>query len=241
MSTDSLLQQSDAPEAALASLRSRALIRVARVEAPQPTFDGPTIALHWASALLVLLMFASAWLHVLAAARASDFAPALLQLHRSTGLTVWGFTALRLAWRLTNASLPPFPAQMTTLHRAMVKLNEYGLYALLLAQPATGLLTTLAGGRPFGLFWWRISPLMPRDDMLRTAFHLAHELGAWTLAALIAGHAAAALFHHVVLRDDVLARMAPAIRRLVSSGSARARASLGPQVDARNKTDPLSV
>jgi cytochrome b561 len=52
---------------------------------------------------------------------------------------------------------------------------------------------------------------MPRDEMLRAAFHLSHELGAWALAALAVSHAAAALFHHFVLRDDVLECMAPVI------------------------------
>jgi cytochrome b561 len=122
-------------------------------------------------------------------------------------------TALRLFWRLTNAILPPFPITMSKLHRATVKLSEYGLYALLLGQPVTGLLTTIFGGRPFSLFFWRFPPLAARDETLQAAFHLSHELGAWALAMLITGHAAAALFHHFVVRDDVLECMAPVTRR----------------------------
>jgi superoxide oxidase len=133
----------------------------------------------------------------------------LLQTHRSLGVTVWAVTALRLAWRLTNASLPPFPPQMSTLHRVAVKLSEYAMYALLLGQPVRGMLTTLSGGRPFALFMWQVPQLISRDDMLRAAFHFSHELGAWTLATLIASHAGMALFHHFVLRDDVLECMAP--------------------------------
>ena len=119
---------------------------------------------------------------------------------------------------------------MTSLHRGTVRLSEYGLYALLLGQPATGLLTTVFSGRPFALFWWGVSPLMPRDEMLRAAFHLSHEIGAWAIAALVVGHAAAALFHHFMLRDDVLECMAPAIRRPDSSG----RLVTGHIVPARN-------
>jgi cytochrome b561 len=37
----------------------------------------------------------------------------------------------------------------------------------------------------------------------------AHEFGAKALIALIGLHAAAALFHQFVLRDDVLQRMLP--------------------------------
>jgi superoxide oxidase len=219
MQTDLLLNQQSAREVELAPLRHRAWTQDAPINARRPPFDGLTIGLHWATVLLVLALFVSAWLHALAEVLESDFTSVLLQIHRSFGVTIWVVTALRLAWRLTNASLPPFPTQMTKLHRAAVKLSEYGLYALLFGQPMTGLLTTLFGGRPFALFLWQFSPLMPRDEILRAAFHLSHEVGAWALAALAVGHAAAALFHHFVLRDDVLECMAPAIQRHVPARS----------------------
>jgi len=206
------------------------------INARRSAFDGLTIRLHWATVLLVLALFASAWLHALAEVRQSDFTPVLLQIHRSFGVTIWVVTALRLAWRLTNASLPPFPTQMTKLHRATVKLSEYGLYALLLGQPVTGLLTTLFSGRPFALLLWQFSPLIPRDEMLRAAFHLSHELGAWALAALAVGHAAAALFHHFVLRDDVLECMAPVMQRHVPDGSSPSVISFRSEVYSRNRS-----
>jgi superoxide oxidase len=208
METDSLLKQPSGRVTALASSR-RGTLHHTPINARRARFDGLTIGLHWATVLVVLALFATAWLHVVAEERHSDFTLLLLQIHRSLGVTVWMITALRLAWRLTNASLPPFPPQMTTLHRAAVKLSEYALYALLLGQPVTGMLTTLFRGRPFAVFAWQIPPLISRDDMLWAAFHFSHELGAWTLATLVVGHAGMALFHHFVLRDDVLECMAP--------------------------------
>jgi cytochrome b561 len=228
MPMDNLLEQSRAGEAASAPC-SGALVRIAPSDARRPPFDGVTISVHWASACLVLALFATAWLHALAEARHIDFAPGLLQIHRSFGVTVWVVTALRVGWRLTGASLPPFPPQMTRLHRAAVKSSEYALYALLLGQPATGFLTTLFGGRPFALFSWQIPALMPRDEMLRAVFHLSHELGAWALAVLTLGHAAAALFHHFVVRDDVLASMAPVVQHHIPRRSSQP----GPMVSSR--------
>jgi cytochrome b561 len=52
---------------------------------------------------------------------------------------------------------------------------------------------------------------MPEHSALQAAFYLAHEPGAWALGAVVAGHAASALIHHFVLRDDVLQCMAPVI------------------------------
>ena len=241
MQRDPLHNQQSTCGVDLAPLHRVGWTRETPINARRSAFDGLTIRLHWATVLLVLALFASAWLHALAEARESDFTPVLLQIHRSFGVTIWVVTALRLAWRLTNACMPPFPAQMTKLHRTTVKLSEYGLYALLLLQPATGLLTTLFGGRPFALFFWQFSPLMPRNDMLRAAFHLSHELGAWALAALTVGHAAAALFHHFVLRDDVLECMAPVIQRGVPTRSSQPATSFRPETYSGNKSDPSAV
>jgi superoxide oxidase len=177
--------------------------------ARRPPFDNVTIFFHWVTVLIVLAMFTSAWL----SSQSQDvaFTSVLLQIHRSLGVTIWFTTAFRFAWRLTNAKLPSFPDAMTAVHRTVVRWSEYGLYALLLVQPATGMGATLFSGRPFALFLWRIAPLVQHDKALRVTFHLAHELGAWALASLIAGHAIAALIHHFILRDDVLECMAPVI------------------------------
>jgi cytochrome b561 len=172
-------------------------------------FDRVTIGFHWATVLIVLALFATGWLHM----RFHDHAikAIVLQIHRSMGVTIWLVTVLRLVWRLTNAELPPFPATSTEMHRALVKIIEYTLYALLLVQPATGLITTLLRGRQFAIFWWQIPQLMPKNIALWDTFNSAHRVGAWALGLLVAGHAAAALIHHFVLRDDVLHCMAPVI------------------------------
>jgi cytochrome b561 len=179
------------------------------LDARRPPFDSVTIAFHWATVLIVLAMFASAWMH--SQSHDHAFKAILLQIHRSLGVTIWVATALRLAWRLTSAKLPPFPQSMPKVQQRLAKANEYGLYALLLFQPATGLAAALVRGRQFGIFLWQIPQLIPEDKALLATFDLAHKLGAWTLGALILGHAAAALIHHFVLRDDVLQCMAPVI------------------------------
>src|SRR5215831_10238253 len=92
-----------AREMDLARLHYGTRIHETQMNARRPSFDGLTIGLHWATVLLVLALFASAWLHTLAEVRQSDFTPVLLQIHRSIGVTIWVITALRLAWRLTRA------------------------------------------------------------------------------------------------------------------------------------------
>ena len=123
MQIDSSFNQHSARSVGFAPLRNDTRTKETPITARRPNFDGLTMGLHWTTVLLVIAEFASAWLHALADARQSDFTPVLLQIHRSFGVTIWVVTALRLAWRLTRASLPPFPAGMTKLHQTTVKLS----------------------------------------------------------------------------------------------------------------------
>jgi len=196
------------------NIRSRVVTHLVDVAAParaRPPFDTLTITLHWTTLAIVLTLFGSGLLYGQVQER--SWAPPLLQVHRSLGVTIWTLTVFRLVWRVTGARFPAFPASMTPLHQLGARLSEYGLYALLLIQPTTGLAQTILRGRPFEVFAWSIPPLVARDVALVGIFHAAHEIGAWCLFALAGLHAAAALVHHFILHDDVLLAMAPAFRR----------------------------
>lgn len=193
------------------SLTVTHLVHVAPPARARPPFDTLTITLHWTTLLIVLTLFGSGLLYGQVEER--SWAPPLLQVHRSLGVTIWTLTVFRLLWRVTGARFPAFPASMTPLHQLGARLSEYGMYALLLVQPATGLAQTILRGRPFEVFVWSIPPLVARDVNLVGIFHAAHEIGAWCLLALAGLHAAAALVHHFIWRDDVLETMAPAFRR----------------------------
>ena len=197
-----------------ADIRSLITTNLADVAPParaRPPFDTLTITLHWTTALIVLGLFGSGLLY--GAVEERSWAPTLLRVHRSLGVAIWTVTVFRLLWRVTGARFPAFPASMTTLHQLVARLSEYGLYALLLIQPATGLAQTIWRGRAFEVFAWSVPPLVARDATLVGLFGAAHEIGAWLLFALAGLHAAAALVHHFIWRDDVLEAMAPALRR----------------------------
>ena len=174
--------------------------------ATRPPFDRVTIAVHWTTVALVLGLFAVA----LAMSQVQDEASAkmLLTLHRSLGVTVWTLTVCRLVWRLTRASLPPYPESMGAPQRLAARLSEYGLYLFLLVQPVTGMIQSLYRGKPFGLlYFWRIPVMVGHDRAIVHLFHAIHEWSAWAFAALIGLHASAALIHRFVLRDGVFESM----------------------------------
>jgi cytochrome b561 len=172
---------------------------------PRPPFDRMTMTFHWVTVLLVMAALGAAFTPDFV----GEWAKPALTWHRSLGVTLWIVTLARLLWRLTLAKLPPFAATMSEGQRLLVKLSECGLYALLLVQPATGLFQTLLHGRAFDLFVWRVPVLMARDSEATAFFHAVHEIGGYCLMSLAGGHAAMALVHRFILKDDVLQTMLP--------------------------------
>jgi cytochrome b561 len=168
-------------------------------------FDRLSIALHWLTVALIAGQLATAWLLL----QATDGAALLLSVHRSMGLVTWLVVASRLVWVRAIAHPPPFPASLPKLQQLAAWLNEYGLYALLLAQPLTGLGDSLFRGKAIVLFGATVPALFDVNKAVFHACHAAHELGAVALLALIALHTGAALFHGLVRRDGVLQRMLP--------------------------------
>jgi superoxide oxidase len=169
-------------------------------------FDPTSIALHWLTVLLIVGQFTTAWLHE-AVGHGTGLGLELLATHQTMGALTWTVGLARLVWRRRFAYLPPFPESMPKLQQWIAKANEYGLYALLLVQPITGLGDVVFHGRPFTLFIWQVPALLTPDAAIRSLFQEAHELGAQALLAVIGLHAGAALFHSLVLRDGILQRM----------------------------------
>lgn len=181
-------------------------------------YSAVAILLHWTSALgvLALIGMGLAMSHLdLAPMRRFD----LYQWHKSVGLTVLALTVLRLAWRLAHRP-PPYPAAMPARERRAAGAAHGLLYGLLAALPLTGwaVVSLSPYAIPtvlYGLVSWPHLPLarlVADRAAAEAAVARVHAVGAWLLGALLVLHIAAALRHHLVLRDDVLRRMLPGRR-----------------------------
>lgn len=168
-------------------------------------------AVHWTTLLLVAGVYAAVWeSHAVGSREQSTL---LVQLHRSLGLTILALTLFRLAWRW-SARIPPLPAELPTTQKFAARATECILYLLLVLQPALGLLNTNARGRRVDFYFLgELPPVVGPDKVLAKQAMAAHELVGYLLLTLIALHAAAALFHHFVRRDNVLNAMLPHRRR----------------------------
>jgi cytochrome b561 len=142
--------------------------------------------------------------------KGSYFSEALKAFHEPAGTVVFALVLLRLFWRSAHSS-PAMPESMRSWERIVAGLTHYTLYAMMVAIPLTGIAYTLARSRPidFGLF----QIAYPLDHLFdRSAagtLKNIHELLGQAVLALVFLHAAAALWHHYIRKDDVLTRMLP--------------------------------
>jgi len=168
--------------------------------------------LHWTIAALVLVQFALG-------VTAQDLPLGMERLivlsrHKALGMTVFALVLLRLAWRQCSPAPPPPPADLHALPRRLAGATHGLLYALLLAMPVMGWISSSASNLTvtwFGLFAFP-DLVAPHPGFAELAKEIHANL-AWLLSAVVIVHVSAALWHHGVRRDDVLWRMLPLVRR----------------------------
>lgn len=171
-------------------------------------YDGVAVALHWATALLVIIQFTlgQTW----------DWFPRptkhlMVATHMSFGILLTFVIIARLLWRFV------FRHHVRSLESGFVRIASttvhYVLYALLATEAVLGFLSRWEGNEAMSFFGLQIPP-----PFIGSGQKVAHQLQdihnwvGWTIIILALGHAFAALYHHYVLKDRVLQRMLPAAR-----------------------------
>lgn len=128
-------------------------------------------------------------------------------MHKSFGVVLLLLILARLAWRLINET-PKDPDGTPAIQRLMAHAMHWVLYALMFAQPLSGILMSQAAGYPvsfFGLF--ELPVLLDKDTSLAQFFRSVHGTVWILLLVAVVGHAGAALHHHFIRKDAVLKQM----------------------------------
>lgn len=169
------------------------------------------IGLHWLVAVALIGTFGlGLYMHEL------PFSPDKLKLyawHKWAGVSIFLLVLVRIVWRLGHRPPAP-PAGMPGWQRQAAEGVHLLLYLLMLAVPLSGWLMSSAKGVP--TVWFGVLPLpdlLGKDKQLGELLETVHKTLNFSMAALVLGHAGAALKHHWVDRDDVLARMLPMLKK----------------------------
>ena len=176
-----------------------------------------SIAMHWVMLLLLIGVYACINLRE-AFPRGSDLREGLKMWHFMLGLAVFALVFLRMAIRLAGASprIQPEPVAWQT---RLAGLMHLALYAFMIAMPLLGWLTLSAAGKPIPFFGLHLPALLGVDKALAGSLEEIHETIGTLGYYLIGLHAAAALFHHYVVRDNTLLRMLPRRKRPARAAS----------------------
>ncbi|MDD4880848.1 MAG: cytochrome b [Gallionellaceae bacterium] len=166
-----------------------------------------SIGLHWLMLLLIVAVYASMELHEFFP-KGSDPREALKTWHFMLGLSVLALASLRLAVNAT-APAPRVEPAMPMKQQMIAKLMHAALYVLMLGMPVAGWLLLSAAGKPIPFFGLQLPALMGENKDLAAVIKEVHETVGNLGYFLIGLHAAAALYHHYIVRDNTLLRMLP--------------------------------
>lgn len=174
---------------------------------PSQRYGRASIALHWITLGLLVGVYACIELREFFP-RGSEPREALKMWHFMLGLSVFFVVWLRLAARFIGTTPPIIPpaAKWQTVPAVVV---EFALYALMIVLPLLGWLTLSAEGKTIPFFGLQLPALIAQNEQLAHRTEELHETLATVGYFLIGMHAAAALFHHYVRRDNTLERMLP--------------------------------
>lgn len=166
-----------------------------------------SIGLHW----LMLLLIAAAYACIELRGnfpKGSDIREGLKTWHFMLGLSILVLVLVRLAAHFigTVPRIEPDPPKWQSL---FAKLMHIALFALMIGMPLLGWLTLSAEGNAVPFFGLQLPSLVGESKSIAGWAKELHEAGGTVGYFLIGLHAAAALFHHYVVRDNTLRRMLP--------------------------------
>ena len=135
----------------------------------------------------------------------------LYSSHKLIGITIFVVVLARLLYRLTHGA----PADEPTLEwwqKVGSHLNHWSLYILLLLVPIGGYIG-ISQYPALDIFGIALPGIVTANQEAASTTFMLHFWGAMLLVAMIAVHFAAAMFHYLIRKDNVLTRMLPSLRR----------------------------
>ena len=168
------------------------------------SYDRRTIQLHWATAVLVGLLWSIAQI--------IDYFPkgapriAVRSVHIVLGVLLGVILVTRVVWRSRSGRRLSRANDGGLGHLA--RIVHWALYLGLATAILLGMTNALVRGDSiFSLF--RIPKMYANIPQLKPSIETLHQTAANALVILAAAHALAAIAHHYILRDGVLRRMLP--------------------------------
>jgi len=168
------------------------------------------VSLHWLMLALLIAVYCTMEFKGIYK-KGTPGRDAIMMWHYMLGLTVFLLVWVRVLARL-GASRPAIEPALPAWQAALARITHWTLYALMIGLPALGWLTLSAKGLAIPFFGAELPPLIGKSQALAKTLKDVHEWIAKAGYFVIGLHAAAALYHHYVRRDNTLRLMLPGLK-----------------------------
>lgn len=171
------------------------------------------IMFHWLMAISLFSLFGLG-LYMVELTYYDAWYKGSLDLHKNIGMTLFVALMLRIVWRVVSVTPKNVDESASKIEVKAAHYAHLALYGLMAILMITGYLISTADGRAIDVFGLLSIPALPinfanQEDLAGSI----HEILAWTLVLLSAGHALAALKHHFVNKNNTLVRMLKVLPR----------------------------
>lgn len=171
-------------------------------------YDGVMKTFHWVTAILMIGMV-GVGLYM------SDLpnTPQKFEIyswHKAIGITILGLVVLRVMWRMHSPRPKPLPTHKP-IEIFLAHLVHMVLYGCLFLMPISGYLMSSAANFPVKVWGFTLPMLIGPDKALAEQMEEFHEILANVLIGAFVLHVAGSLKHHILDKDNTLARMLPAM------------------------------
>jgi cytochrome b561 len=163
------------------------------------------IGLHWFIFLLMVAIYSTMEFRSIFE-KGSEPRELMKAIHFMLGASLLFLIVVRIATRIFSTTPEIVPSLKPQL-KILSKLMHMALYILMIAMPISGWLMLNANGKVVPFFGLELPTLIAEDKSLGRQLHDLHEIGATVGYVLIGLHTVAALFHHYVMKNNVLLRM----------------------------------
>ncbi len=174
--------------------------------------------LHWGVALLFIAAYCAVYYRHWFTVKDTPENWIALQLHLSIGVTIAVFVILRVIWVMQESH--PLPPPGKPWEHVAARAMHILLYVIMIYMPLTGYLGTKADTEFFflfdipkfpdtALFQWLVTDKfgLSFEEWEAPLDFIHKKSGAYLVWVLVLLHAGAAIYHHVVRRDNTLRRM----------------------------------
>ncbi len=171
------------------------------------------IQLHWLTLVLIAVTYAAMELRGWFPKDSTAYL-FMRETHYNAGIVVWLLMFLRLGLRHRYPDphiVPSSPRWQMKAGRVM----HIVMYITFLALPLLGIARMAFNGKSWIFLGITVSPFVTPNPVVKSVLKSIHETLGNAGYFFIAFHAAAALFHHYVQKDNTLLRMIPGSKKTI--------------------------